>query len=416
MTDRGLVVGIDFNEKFTLISTCHDPQDGVVTFSLDADNEDFKIPIAAFNLPGSDKWVFGEDAKKSAAGFEMDYERDILKKALDAFERGKAGFDSHDIVVLGKYISYLLKLPPETGVSRVNALCITAREVQPALKKVFEEAIKSAGIGIPSIRIISYGESFFYYALSQPIGLWRNGVLLYDYTDTVFESDYLSIDHSTSPVLVKNLMKRHEEMLPFFGSDRKKLDESFLSIAMEDLKKSVSGTYLTGEAFNERWEQKTLRHICARSRVFKGQNLYCKGACYAAANDSGLIRINQRYLYIGPESLLTNVSVRALSGGKEVLLPIADAGDKWFNATASIEVLLGHDRELIVVLTDIKDRSERNVVIRLDWVPSRPERASRIKADFKFLSTEKLIVKITDLGFGEIFRATGEMRKEEILL
>ncbi|MBR2186387.1 MAG: hypothetical protein IJ857_03515, partial [Lachnospiraceae bacterium] len=149
----------------------------------------------------------------------------------------------------------------------MNALCITEREVHPFSKKVFEEAMKSTGIGIPSIRVISYGESFFFYALSQPIGLWRNGALLYDYSDGLFESDYLSIDHSTAPAIVSDIRKKHGDMTPFYGSDRRKMDEKFLSITMEDMKKSVSGTYLTGEAFNERWEQRTLRYICTRSRV-----------------------------------------------------------------------------------------------------------------------------------------------------
>ncbi len=129
-----------------------------------------------------------------------------------------------------------------------------------------------------------------------------------------------------------------------------------------------------------------------------------------------LIRISRRYLYLGQDSLLTNVSLRAISRGREALLPIADAGSKWYESSKSMEVLLGHDRELIVVLTDIKDRSERNAVIRLDWMPMRPERASRVKVEFEFLSAKRLRVKVTDLGFGEIFRATGEKRKEEIKL
>lgn len=411
-----LVVGIDFSDKYTLISTCHDPSEGVVTWSGKKDNEDFRVPVAAFKLPGSDRWVFGDEAVERAESFGMKYDTDILAKALSAGERGMDHRTSPEIVLLGRYLSYLLRLPPETATSRVNALCITEREVHPFSKKVFEEAMKSTGIGIPSIRVISYGESFFFYALSQPIGLWRNGALLYDYSDGLFESDYLSIDHSTAPAIVSDIRKKHGDMTPFYGSDRRKMDEKFLSITMEDMKKSVSGTYLTGEAFNERWEQRTLRYICTRSRVFKGQNLYSKGACYSAADDVDLIRISRRYLYLGQDSLLTNVSLRAISQGREALLPIADAGSKWYESSKSMEVLLGHDRELIVVLTDIKDRSERNAVIRLDWMPMRPERASRVKVEFEFLSAKRLRVKVTDLGFGEIFRATGEKRKEEIKL
>ncbi|MCR4591024.1 MAG: hypothetical protein K5668_09420 [Lachnospiraceae bacterium] len=416
MNSRAMVIGIDLSEKFTLISICHDPAEGVSTYSPDEENENFKIPVAAFRVPGSGRILFGEEAVSTATSFNMGYESGLLKKALDSAEKNGVSRDDPWIVLLGKFLSYLLRLPPETSMAKVNALCITERKVHPLSEKVIAAAVQSAGIGIPSIRVISYGESFFFYSLSQPVGLWQNGVLLYDYNDSIFQSGCLSIDHSTSPALVRNTSKIREDMIPFFGADRRKLDEKLLMIAMEDLKNGVSGTYLTGEAFNERWEQKTLRYICSRSRVFKGQNLFSKGACYAAADMVDLIRISRRYVYIGSDSLTSNVSIRALSEGKEVLLSVADAGEKWYSAGKSLEVMLGHDRELIIVINDIYDKTERNKVIRLDWLPARPDRAGRIRAEFRFVSSEKMILKIRDMGFGEIFRSTDEEREEEILL
>ena len=416
MKNNQLVVGIDLSEKYTLISTCHDPQEGVITYSVDREKGAFRIPVAAFKLPGSEKYVFGEEAVSSAAAFKMEYETALLSRALDSSEKNGVKRDDPGIVLLGKFLSFLLRLPEETAYSRVNALCITERKVHPLSGKVIMEAVKSAGIGIPSVRVISYAESFYYYALSQPIGLWRDGVLLYDYSDSSFESNCLSIDHSTSPALVRNKKRFREDMVPFFGADRKRLDERFSAIAMEDLKGGVSGTYLTGEAFNERWEQKTLRVILSKSRVFKGQNLYSKGACYAAADIVDLVRISRRYVYFGDDSISSNVSIRAVSEGKEVLIPVADAGDKWYEAEKDMEVMVGQDRELIIVITDILDKDERNKVIRLDFLPVRPDRAGRIRLNFSFSSAQKLILTITDLGFGEIFRSTDRSVKEEILI
>lgn len=411
-----LVVGIDIDENNAQVSVCHDPSEGVVTYSTDETGENFKIPVAAYKLPGSDRWAFGEEALISAKGFEAEAERDILGKAIrDAKEKG-VDPESESILLLGRFLSFLLKLPRETLSCRVNALVITKRHIEPVFLQVVKEAVKSAGISIPSVRVISYGESFFFYALSQPIGLWRSGVQLYDYSDGLFESMNISIDHSTTPAIVKADKTSHDDMVPFFGADRRKLDEKFSLIAKEDLKNPVSGTYLTGEAFIERWEQKTLRLICTRSRVFTGQNLYTKGACYAACDDVKLLRITSRYLFLDEDSLMSNVSVRALSGGREILIPVADAGEKWYNAGKKTELLLGHDRELIVVISDIKDKNERNVVMRLDWLPDRPDRASRIEVIFTFLSPERFSVTVKDLGFGELFRSTGESRIEEIVI
>ncbi len=416
MINNRLVLGIDLSEKHALVSFCLDPAEGVVTYSKEEGKDDFRIPVAAFTVPGSGNTFFGEEAVKSAESFEMEYETGLFEKALKRAEEGYGFEESREVQLFGSFLSWLLKLVPETALSKVMAMCVAVRKVNPFSGKVLNAACSSVGIGIKSVRVMSYAESFFFYALSQPVGLWRNGVLLYDYSDTCFESAILEADHSTTPAIVRFTRKERDDMVPFFGSDRRKLDEKFLSIVSDDIGTGVSATYLTGEAFNERWEQRTLRYICTRSRVFKGQNLYSKGACYGAADMVDLIRISRRYLYLGEESLTINVSVRAVSGGKEVLLPISDAGDRWYDAGNSLEVLMGHDRELIVVLTDIQDKSERNVVIRLDWLPERPERASRIKAEFKFLSADKLLITVTDLGFGELFRSTGIVRSEEVIL
>lgn len=416
MNNNRLVIGIDLNNDHSLVSFCLDPSDGVKTYSREEGKDDFRIPVAAFTVPGSGNTFFGEEAVRSAEGFEMEYETGLFEKALERAEEGNGFEESREIKIFGEFLSWLLRLVPETALSKVMALCITVRNVNPFSGKVLNAACSSVGIGIKNLKVMSYAESFFFYALSQPVGLWRNGVLLYDYSDTLFESAALETDHSTTPALVRFTRKEREGMVPFFGTDRRKLDEKFLSIVSDDIRNGVSATYLTGEAFNERWEQRTLRYICTRSRVFKGQNLYSKGACYGAADMVDLIRISRRYLYLGEESLTVNVSVRALSRGKEILIPVSDAGDRWYDAGDTIEVLMGHDRELIVVLTDIQDKSERNVVIRLDWLPERPERASRIKAEFRFLSVKKLLIKVTDLGFGELFRSTGIVRTEEVIL
>ncbi len=416
MTANRLVIGIDLTEKQAMISLCRDPSEGVVSFSMEERQDDFRIPVAAFTVPGSSKRFFGKEAVRTAESFGMEHETGLLERALKKAEEGEDHYDSTEVRVLGEFLSWLLKLPPETALLKVAALCITVRNVHPLSGKVVSAAVKTAGIGIRSVKVISYAESFFFYALSQPVGLWRNGVMLYDYSDKLFESGFLEIDHSTTPSLVRFKRKVREGMTPFFGADRKVLDEKFLSVVSEDMKTGLSATYLTGEAFNERWEQKTLRYVCARSRAFKGQNLYSKGACYAAADMAELIRISGRYLYLGEESLNVNVSIRALSEGREILIPVSDAGDKWYDANNSLEVLVGHDRELIVVITDIKDGSERNAVIRLEWLPERPDRAGRIRVDFSFLSTEKLVLTITDLGFGELFRSTGLIRREELSL
>ena len=66
------------------------------------------------------------------------------------------------------------------------------------------------------------------------------------------------------------------------------------------------------------------------------------------------------------------------------------------------------------MITPITGNDVRCVVLRADALPDRPERACRVKLDFIMESVDILKCTITDLGFGEIFPATGNVMEERI--
>ena len=47
-------------------------------------------------------------------------------------------------------------------------------------------------------------------------------------------------------------------------------------------KKMVTTIYVTGKGFDQRWATDALKELCNGRRVFRGQNLFNKGAAYAA--------------------------------------------------------------------------------------------------------------------------------------
>ncbi|MCR4890968.1 MAG: hypothetical protein K5989_02100 [Lachnospiraceae bacterium] len=408
MEEKWVVIGIDLGERGAQISYCLNGEREVKTYSLSREEDQFLIPLEAYQNPENKAKSFGFEAQAAAEKGKGETEKDLLKGAMES-EDG--------VRLLGLYFSYLLHLPKEILGTEVRALVFSLREVDQRVCQVLERAVESAGIQIPVIRYVSYGESFFFYALSQKIELWRYGVVLFEYDDSRFEVRRLTVDQHLEPAFVTVEEKSYPIMLPFTGQDKEKLDRSFLSIA-EGVTGTgaLSGVYLTGSAFEERWENGTLKFLCSRARVFQGQNLYSKGACYAATDVVSWSRLSGKFVFLDKNSLRQNISIRAISKGKEELLSVMDAGLSWYNASAEKEVLLGQDKEIVVVLNGMMDENERNVVLRLSRFPDRPDRASRVLLRFYFEERDILVVEIQDLGFGDLFPSSGMVQTERIRL
>ena len=61
------------------------------------------------------------------------------------------------------------------------------------------------------------------------------------------------------------------------------MDITFSKIVAAETKKTyISSNYLTGLGFSEKWLNKSRELLTQGRRVFAGQNIYTKGACYKA--------------------------------------------------------------------------------------------------------------------------------------
>ncbi len=415
---KKVVFGIDLTEDAAQISYCFGPEEEVKTERIGAEEENFAVPVAAFRMKNGNRFVFGYKALEEAEKNGSEPVSHFLSAALEGNKLYDEVGELDPTDLIGRFLSWLLRVPIETVDAEPIALVVSVPEVTELMPGILYQAIHQAGIRIPEVRFVSHAESFYFYSMSQPVELWRNGVILFDYDDEGFEYRRLVIDGRTRPAIVTTEGRKCPEMIPFLTGQPEHMDSIFLEIAEEALRKErPSVIYLTGKRFEVRWERETLRFLCGRGRVFQGQNLYSKGACHAAMDAVYWSRLSRRYLFLDDDSLKQNVSIRCMGAiGRETQLPVIDAGISWYNAESHIEVLLGTDREVTVVLTGMMDGSERNVVLRLDWMPERPERASRIGMDFRFVEKDCLEVTITDLGFGDLFKSSGLRETERITL
>ncbi|MBO4374075.1 MAG: hypothetical protein J5829_03115 [Lachnospiraceae bacterium] len=389
------VAGLDLCDDVTQISLLSPDDSGgfeVVTRPVLMGAQKYCIPTVAMKVNDKDEWMFGEDAKRAPEGFGTVYE-DLIELAVG---------DESKIPVLSGFIRHALKgVTFRSEWPAKPMLFITLRRLDSKVLKTVRRAVELLELNDVDIRFLSHAESYFYYSASQAEELRFNKVCLIDYDGKSVRTGMLSTNRNMKPNVT--FIDERQFELP------EKNDIDLLRICREVMDSEViSSVYLAGTGFDGDWAKETVKYLCDDGRrVFQGMNLYTKGACYAAMDVSGIKKLESGEIFLDRDKLKVNIGMDLCTDGQIRYRSLIDAGINWFEASSDIEVMLGREREIRITLTPISGDGDRCVVIRTNGIPERPERASRVSLRFEMLSVSELKVTVTDLGFGEIFPATG---------
>ena len=150
-------------------------------------------------------------------------------------------------------------------------------------------------------------------------------------------------------------------------------------------------------------------------RVFAGQNLYAKGAAYAAG-EGFLVNKAKDYLIACKERITTGLEMKISDRGKDKILRMIKPGVNWFGADCSYDFILDDVNELEIFLSPVDIREKQLIRISLDGFPKRGNKATRITVSLSFTSDSRCHLMVKDRGFGEFFASSGRVINEELLL
>ncbi len=389
------VAGLDLCDDVTQVSLLTSGSDGrleVVTKPVLMGTEKYCIPTLAMKVNDREEWLFGEEAKRAPEGFGTVYD-ELIEAACD---------DETKIPMLSAFIRHVLKgITFKSEWPQKPLLFITLRQLDSKTLRTVKRAVEMLELNDVDIRFLSHAESYFYYSASQAEELKINKVCLIDYDGKIVRTGMLSTNRRMKPFVT--FIDERQFELP------EKNDSGLLAICRRVMdSEAISSVYLAGTGFDGDWAKETVKYLCDNGRrVFQGMNLYTKGACYAAMDVSGIKKIESGEVFLDGDKLKVNIGMDLCTEGQIRHRSLIDAGINWFEASSEIEVMLGKEREIRITLTPISGEGDRFVVIRTTGIPERPERASRVALRFEMLSVSELKVTVTDMGFGEIFPATG---------
>ena len=412
----GGILGMDLDDWSAQISFWLPGAQTPETIST-GDGEEDRIPAVLCRRTDRDVWTYGKEALETARRGGGVLADRLLSRALagEQLEIGGEWFEAAALLAL--FIKRSLSLlggamRPE----KADFFMFTLERVDRQALEMVERIALLLSLPPERVSCQSRAESFFFYNISQPEELWRHSCLICAFGGERLKTLLLEVNRHTRPATVTVAQEEHPELER--QDDREEMDEAFLSIfrSVSD-GRIIDTVYLIGDGFAGEWYPKTLAVMCRNRRVFQGNNLYSKGACYGGkAKRPGGGVSGREYVYLGSDMLRVNVGLLTEKRGKETCLSLLDAGMNWFDARGECEFLLDADHTFTLRLTPVSGKKLREVVVTLSGVPERPPFATRIFLAASCPDAETVRLRMEDRGFGEFFPSSGLAWEESLPL
>ncbi|WMJ86322.1 DUF5716 family protein [Anaerocolumna sp. MB42-C2] len=417
---RSLIVGFDLCEQDSQICCYNTKTQEPESICVTSDKTKYLIPTVLGVKQRTKEWVYGEDAfhcKETGTGVLIDQ---LLKKVINQEDTDIYGVPFSPVALLEKYLRKCLQLIKINYPSNsIQKIVVTIKESTEILKEGIYKALDSMGIGKDRAFIQSHSQSYQFYALYQKKELWMNDVGLFDFDENGLVYKQLMIERKSLPYLVDIEEKNYQDVLNNQVAeditDKDKLEYLFRNIANQALHKQIVSTiYITGKGFEGTWADKVFKELCIGRRVFKGQNLYVKGACFAALELAGEHNLDDIIL-LGDDMISSSFYLLGYYDTKQAEAVLAKAGTLWCEADDKIDLILDDLHELTIYRKDILKHETIPYTISLDGLPNRPNKTTRVEVRIKFLSNNTAIISVKDKGFGSFYPSSNRIWEKEIV-
>lgn len=404
-----VIVGYDLGNKYAQIS-CYvtGSEEEIRTLSSVAGSSVYTIPLALSKRQGVNQWFYGSEAIRYAGEEEGILVENLLKLARDGEPVQIDGAPIDPVALLTLFLKRSLGLLSQvTNTERIGALMITCEELDHRMLEVLTTATEGLHLKTDQICFQSHVESFYYYNLYQPEELWRHKTILCEYGDASIRTYCMECNRHTTPVVA--YMEEREFPFPVPESDEK-MQEIAKKLCENQM---ISSVYLIGEAFSRDWMKESLRYLCKGRRVFQGNNLFSKGACYGMMERLTPGENGKNHVFLGRDKLKSNIGMKVLRRGEVSYQALLDAGINWYEAQNTMEFYLLEGRAVEILITSLTGKGNR--IARI--VPEElQEGIIRLRISVEMRDDTHLKVELEDLGFGTFRAATHHIWKEEIEL
>lgn len=405
MSDTKLMlVGIDLGTKETQIS-CFD-RNTYETVSVgyvtgEERNREYAIPTALRFVPESGSYLFMHQNEEEG-GVVIDRLIDRIRDDADIeidgyhFEKGELlkRFLVKCLSILGEYY------PDQT----IKYLVITTRDSDQQFREMLQTVCAEIGIGEDRLTLQTYRQSYMYYAVSQPKELWLNNVGLFEFDEEGLYYSQINIDRRTIPWIIGVKQRELTDVLDVSMIENAEFDVAyaFANLAENVLhKQMVTTVYFTGDGFTGEWVNEALQRLCNGRRIFQGDNLFTRGACYAAREIAGEGKLEQ-CMFLDEEMISVNIAIRMYQDAQIQDVVLAKAGSIWEDVDESVDLIPDAEYEMQVIVQDMIRHETKMHMLSLAGIMGRGNKMTRFTIRIRFANKDTCVITLKDNGFGEI--------------
>lgn len=403
MEEAKIYIGIDLTEKQAMVSLFGSGMKEPETIAVGGEGR-YGIPLAIY-LSGTGKTFYGDEALRRRENPKGEFFTDLYQKALEEFNEDSKFYQG----LLRQFLQRLIQLKNRYG-SAFNEkkviLGITVPEINDDVVRLFTWIRMELEMEEEEFFLMDHAESFFAHTYHQENMLWQHEVVLFDFTeqDVFF---YLLHRRGGKSLQMVTAEKKQWDVPEYVIPNSQVRDEFFANIIREAFANHmISAVYFVGNGFFGSWLKESLRVLGTNKRVFLGQNLFTKGACYAAYRYSD--SADWGFFYQCDYKMQGEIFLHIQKEGAPALLRLLEAGKNWYYNTPVYEFLYDGTPELVFEIGTIGQNNYRRQVFKLTDLPQRPDKTIRLRIQAVALSGKQAKVNISDTGFGAFFESTGK--------
>ncbi|MBR4719504.1 MAG: hypothetical protein IKP31_04585 [Lachnospiraceae bacterium] len=442
-TDTRYVVGYDLNDDLTQISYFELNNDSPETLVSDGENERLGIPTLLCKRRKVNQWSFGTEAERL---IRNEGEAEVGKILSLAVSGNSLVIDGENFSGIDLLILFIRKslnlLSVYVAVEQIESFIFTVPRLDKDMLSVLERVAAAIPVSRDRILFQSYSESVYYYMIHQQQELWGTESVVFDHNGKDMVAYHLKMNHKTTPIVGvideavfdgvivpdAHILKPDEpededeaekeaykEAHEAAKEQIKELDESMQELMHDFLStRPVRSVYLLGDGFEGEWCKDTIRFLCMGRRVFQGRNMYSKGACHYGVDRLRPTELNSKYIFLGKDKLKFNLGMNVNRRDREEYIALADGGENWFDISTVVDVLLIQGSRVELIVTPLDGKEIRSIMVSLDGIPNRSPKTTRLRMRVSFSSGDTVRITIEDMGFGEIFAASGMKWEKEV--
>ena len=411
---RNILIGFQLGRRSSQICYYDRKLQEPVSIATKVGSALYEFPTSLCKKVGKEEWHFGLEAEyfSKMAGCTFIEQLYELNEHTQPVMIEDKSYEPWELLCI--FFRETLKMLGVQDFSKsISGLVVTCENLELPLVENLKKALDHLNLKKNSIRIMNYEESFYYHTMYQRAELYVKKAALITFNGNEVSFQHLSINQKTRPALVS----LSEKTTFHLDGVLEEWDACFCRAIREYMgKDAYSSAFIIGSGFEQEWASSSLPLLAKiAKRIFYGNNLFVKGACYGAKERAEEKKLKE-YLYLGRDLIRTNVGMEMIGHGMKVYYPLIAAGMNWYDGEKECEFILDDKTELNFLVSPMEGGEKKTYAMMLPDLPQRPNRTTRLLLQIHCISADRCHVKVTDLGFGEMYPASQKVWLESMEL